>query len=438
MQDLELDRLEAEGIGQLLPEPGQGFDALGKEDQPVAWVRGLPTEWLTLEMPDQPLELAEAGRVDLAQGRRESLKRADFRLLIGAHGRFPFQQFDPAFRGIQRGKRAGEHGLLHAHPLQLLLLAVAMLALLGKRDGQQRLIGGLFLRAGRLLELLGDALLKVGADLIADVFLEAAHHQPLVAEILWRIIVGIADRRRIEQTHERGEASRRPVVRRGRQKHHRVGPPRQQPCQPRPTRHPVLMTAGRHVVALVDDDDVPPGVLQVVPVLQIGLEGIDRDDGPIVKVKGVVVAGDGVADPLQSNRIQPHERNREPAPEFLLELSQHALLRDHQNALPAPTLNQLGGENAGLQRFAQADRVGDQDALPRLPERLQSGIELIGHQIHHPAVAEMNLFVVGCAAAQLRLQIEKRAVEVGASIRHQFGLRRIQNDDLFLQHGEEL
>jgi hypothetical protein len=31
-------------------------------------------------------------------------------------------------------------------------------------------------------------------------------------------------------------------------------------------------------VAFVDDDDVPPGILKVVPVFQIALEGVDGDD----------------------------------------------------------------------------------------------------------------------------------------------------------------
>jgi hypothetical protein len=49
-----------------------------------------------------------------------------------------------------RSGRAGEHGFLHADPLQLLLLAGAVLALLGERDRQQGPVGRFFLRAGSL------------------------------------------------------------------------------------------------------------------------------------------------------------------------------------------------------------------------------------------------------------------------------------------------
>jgi hypothetical protein len=150
-------------------------------------------------------------------------------------------------------------------------------------------------------------------------------------------------------------------------------------------------------VALIDDDDVPPGVFQIIAVLEIVLERIDRDDRAVVVVERVVIAGDAVAHSLQPDRIQPHQRDGKTAPEFLLELGQHALLRNHQDALPAPALDQLGGENAGFERFSQTDGIGNQDPLARLLEGLQRGIELIGHEIHDRAMAQMDLVVIGRA-----------------------------------------
>jgi hypothetical protein len=55
-----------------------------------------------------------------------------------------------------------------------------------------------------------------------------------------------------------------------------------------------------------------------------------------------------------------------------------AFLRDDQDALAAAALNQLGGQDAGFQRLAQAHRVGNQDAGARLAQRLQRGSSWYG------------------------------------------------------------
>ena len=254
---------------------------------------------MALEVLHQSLEFAETGGVNLAQGSGEVLKRCDLGFLVAADGGFALQQCDATLGRIQRGKRAREHRLLHAHPLQFLLFSGTVLALLGEGDLEQGPEGSLFLRAGRLPELLGDTFLEVGADLVANVLLEAAHDQPLVAEIFRGVVVGIADGGGVEQTHQRGKAARRAIVRRGRQQHHGVGTAREHAGQSGATRHAILVATRRHVVALINDDDVPPGVLQVIPVLKVVLEGIDRDDGAVVIVERVVIAGNVVAHPLQ-------------------------------------------------------------------------------------------------------------------------------------------
>jgi hypothetical protein len=45
--------------------------------------------------------------------------------------------------------------------------------------------------------------------------------------------------------------------------------------------------------------DVPPGVLQIVAVLEVVFECVDRDDGPVVVVERIVVGRDVVAHPLR-------------------------------------------------------------------------------------------------------------------------------------------
>ena len=160
-------------------------------------------------------------------------------------------------------------------------------------------------------------------------------------------------------------------------------------------------------MALVDDDDIPPGILKIVAVFEVALEGVDRDDAAVEVVEWVVVRRDAIAHPRQAHRVQPHERDRKPTPPLLLELGEHRLLCDDEDALAAAPLNQLGGQHAGFQRLAQAHSVRDQDARARLAQRLQRGIELIGHEVHYPAVAEMDLLVVGYAAAAQTFEIQQ-------------------------------
>ena len=45
-------------------------------------------------------------------------------------------------------------------------------------------------------------------------------------------------------------------------------------------------------MGFVDDDQIPPGAFQVVAVLAVALQGIDRDDGAVVVVKGIVIGWD--------------------------------------------------------------------------------------------------------------------------------------------------
>ena len=51
-----------------------------------------------------------------------------------------------------------------------------------------------------------------------------------------------------------------------------------------------------------------------------------------------MVARDRVTNALEAERIETDERDGEAGPEFLLELRQHALLRDHQDTTPAAAL----------------------------------------------------------------------------------------------------
>ena len=87
---------------------------------------------------------------------------------------------------------------------------------------------------------------------------------------------------------------------------------------------------------LVYDDDVPVGLLQVGAVLGVLLQGVDRDDRLVVVVERVVAGRDAAAHPLDADRVELGERDREPVPELLLELRQHALDGQHQDPPTRP------------------------------------------------------------------------------------------------------
>ena len=120
-----------------------------------------------------------------------------------------------------------------------------------------------------------------------------------------------------------------------------------------------------------------------------------------------------------------------------MELGEHGFLRDHQNALASTALDQLGGQNTGFEGFSQTNRVGNQDTGAGLLESLQGRVELVGHHIHHATVSQVDSRVIGYCAPALALQIKHGGVVFGAFVRHQQGLSRIEDFDVFFEGGEK-
>ena len=165
-------------------------------------------------------------------------------------------------------------------------------------------------------------------------------------------------RGRFEQPDEFGERLGPAIVRgRGRQDQ-RVGVRGQDAGQP--------VVLGRRigdVVRLVDDHRVP-GVLAQVGREPVLLEGVHRDDHPVEVGEGVAGRRQFLLDPLHPDRVEPHERDREPAPHLVLHLLQHVAGANDQDALTASASDQLRQDHADLERLAQPDRVGQQQPGP--------------------------------------------------------------------------
>ncbi|MPN39401.1 hypothetical protein SDC9_186929 [bioreactor metagenome] len=88
-------------------------------------------------------------------------------------------------------------------------------------------------------------------------------------------------------------------------------------------------------MGFINDNDVPPGLFEECPVLHVLLEGVHRNDGPVVMVEGVHAGGKAGVDPLYPRGVEADQGYRKPAPELFLELGHHALDRNDEDP-PAP------------------------------------------------------------------------------------------------------
>ncbi len=186
---------------------------------------------------------------------------------------------------------------------------------------------------------------EVALQLLAHIVLEAAHDQPLMGKVLAGVVRRISNGRWIEHIHQAGEALWLAIVRRGGQHDERVRATRQQIGQAGALR---ATAALGHVVRLIDDDDVPVGTLQIMPVFDVLLERVYGHDGAIEIMEGVVIARNAVAHTLQALGIQPREDD-------------------------------------SFQGLAQANAVGNENARPGLLQRLDRRLQLEGDDVHRRA-----------------------------------------------------
>ena len=119
-------------------------------------------------------------------------------------------------------------------------------------------------------------------------------------------------------------------------------------------------------------------------------------------------AGDAVA-------VKTRKRNRETVPEFLLELLEHGLHGQDQDATAAATFHEFRYENAGFECFTDTYGVGDQNAGARSAQRLDGGSELVVEHVHGGVLRDVDLRVRGGCLSQERLDEELR-LHVGAGV----------------------
>ena len=192
--------------------------------------------------------LGVVARPDGREGLAQDLQRFDFRrcLRVGRRVELPLSPADALIDARDARDRAGEQRLLQRDQEEVATLRRrAHRGGPGQRHlhGEQRLVGGL-LRPGRRKPAPRDLPLAEGvADLVPDVLLEAPDDEPLLAEVLLRVVVWVRDGRRVQHVHQAREAAR-PAVVRGRREHdERVGAAREQAGQPAAQRRSSMRDA---------------------------------------------------------------------------------------------------------------------------------------------------------------------------------------------------
>ena len=128
-------------------------------------------------------------------------------------------------------------------------------------------------------------------------------------------------------------------------------------------------------------------VVEVVPV-RVALERVDRDDDPLVEGERVAARRDLPLDPLDADRVQPDQRDREPGPQLLLELLEHLLRGHHQDPVAPAAADQLGEDQPDLQRLAQPHHVREEDARPEPFQRELGRALLEGQRVEQEPVRQ--------------------------------------------------
>lgn len=130
-------------------------------------------------------------------------------------------------------------------------------------------------------------------------------------------------------------------------------------------RETVVLSPGvRDIVGLVDDDGVPLLSAQMRNVL-VRLESVDRDDHSLVVSEGIAARRESLADPLDAERIQPHEWERETVPKLGLHLLQNMLRGDYKDSFTTTTAHEFAEDHTDLDRLAEADRICEEQPRAR-------------------------------------------------------------------------
>ena len=394
-------------------------DALREDDDAVVFRARIPAVGGALEQREEMLVARELfGRdgfhsgLERTQGSDVVLRgSAAFSIRLAIHYE-AFQFFQPVCDGLGAGGRAREQRFFEARRKELLPAAARVVH--GEMELRQEVVSAFFSRCRRHRFLRHAALGHAVLHLVAHVVLIAADEEAV--DVVFRVVVRVGDGRRVEHVHERGEALRAPVVRRSREQDHRVAAIREQAREARALRRAATR---RDILRLVDDDDVPIRVLEMRAVGDVVLQRIDGDDRLVVIKEWVVVRRELGADLADLCGVERDERDREAVPELFLKLRHHGFSRDDEDAFAFAAQDELAHEDAGFERLAKADNVGDEDAQAQLAERERRRRQLVRQGIHRCMVADVDGRVCRDALPPLAFEVEERPPVRGRRIDRQ-------------------
>ena len=191
---------------------------------------------------------------------------------------------------------------------------------------------------------------------------------------------------------------------------------------------------------LVDDDGVPVHVVEVLAEAAHVLQRVDGDDDPLVVRERVAASRDLPLDSLDADRVQADERDREPRPQFQLELLKDLLRGDDEDAVAASPSDELGEDEADLQGLAESHDVREEDARPQVLEGEFGGALLVGERVEKEAVGhrETALGLRERGAAQRGFQVQPGQGERGRLVAEEHGLAGVEEDRLrVFERGKE-
>ncbi len=186
-------------------------------------------------------------------------------------------------------------------------------------------------------------------------------------------------------------------------------------------------------MGLVNDDQIPVRLLDRGANLAVLLQRVDRDDRSVELVEHVVVCGDLIAHPPDGRAVEARQRDREAGPELLLKLPQHGAGGDDENPVGPTPEDQLGGDQAGLQRLAETDVIGEQEPHPVLGQRHFDGHVLKGKIVDCSPSERQGSRRRSRRGPECRLQEQLGVNKAGRVVALEPNLRWIEHDIVVLQ-----
>ena len=343
---------------------------------------------------------------------------------------FLFETAHAPLHRFQASGRTGEHGLFEGHIAKTAIFRLRQHGFIGDECFKRRL----FFCGGSARHLADMPLFKAALRLILNIFLEATNEQaldviPVILDVLLGVVIRVRNSGRIQHVHQAGKGTCAAVVRGGGQHNQCIAPAGKQIRQAG-TLGTAVASLG-HIMRLIDDNNIPAGILQMDTVFTVPLDRVDGNDGFVIVMERIMVAGQIPTDTLNLGGIQADQRNGKTLPHFLLELGHHALDGHNENTTAFSTSDQLTNQNTGFQRFTKTDTVRHQDTLTGTGEAHSGGLQLIRHHVHDGVMADVQLRIGRDLLPPEAFQEKARPGKPSRAVRYQRGFRGVDHRNLF-------